>query len=82
MSERDDRDAETAAMIRKEIDELVYLARKYNWSPTTNEWHRAFGELSGMHRILQLIDPNADDIKPLISRVVGSPILTHEKGRT
>ena len=73
MSERDDRDAETAAMIRKEIDELVYLARKYNWSPTTNEWHRAFGELSGMHRILQLIDPNADDIKPLISRVVGRP---------
>jgi len=58
MTPYEERDAELASLIRREIDELKDRARACNWHPTTLAWHRAFGELSGMHRILALIDPD------------------------
>ena len=57
MTPYEERDAELAAMVRREITELKSRAKACNWHPTTHAWHRAFGELSGMHRILSLIDP-------------------------
>jgi hypothetical protein len=58
------RDAQTAEAIRREIEKVKTNAQRCGWKPTQEAWHRAFGEISGLHRALQLIDPNANDVLP------------------
>lgn len=64
MTPFEERDEHTAKMIRREIDKVVENAHKCGWKPTEMAWHRAFGEIAGMHRILQLIDPDANQVRP------------------
>jgi hypothetical protein len=58
------RDAQLADLIRREIAEAKERAQLCGWKPSMTAWHRAFGEISGMHRVLQLIDREADDVMP------------------
>lgn len=53
---------EFAAMIRKEIEKTRANAVRCGWHPSSTAWHRAFGELSGMYKILQLVDPDANQV--------------------
>ena len=36
-------------------------AKRCGWTPNSAAWNRAFGELAGMYKILQLIDPKPYD---------------------
>lgn len=71
MSPSDERDKQTASLIRREIEKVKTIADRCGWSPQDFAWHRAFGEISGMHRILELIDPDANAMRP--ERVMASP---------
>lgn len=66
MSEASDRDAEIAHLLRREIDKLKAHAARCGWQPGTHAWHRAFGELSGLHRALEFIDPDANNVRPFL----------------
>lgn len=57
-----DRDEQLVAMIRNEIEATKSRAAKCGWHPQSAAWHRAFGELAGMHKILELIDPAAYEV--------------------
>lgn len=59
-----DRDAETAALVRREIEKVKADAKLCGWTPNSAAWNRAFGELAGMYKILQLIDPEPYDADP------------------
>ena len=52
------RDAQIAAMIRREIDKVKLEVEKYGWKSPSNEWHRAFGQIAGLFQALALIDPD------------------------
>ena len=52
----DDTFAEMTRLIRREIDKVKAEAKACGWHPSTNAWHRAFGQIAGMHKILQLVD--------------------------
>lgn len=55
---RAERDAEIATMIGREIDKVKMEVEKYGWKSPSNEWHRAFGQIAGLHLALSLIDPD------------------------
>jgi len=57
MTPYEERDAQTAAMIRREISRLKNDQLRFGWTPGSGAWNRAFGKLSGFYTILALIDP-------------------------
>lgn len=59
MTPWEERDKMTASLIRREIAEVRARALACGWQPSSKAWHRAFGELAGLHRALSLIDPEA-----------------------
>lgn len=61
-----DRDSEIASLVRREIEKVKHDAKMCNWTPNSSAWNRAFGELAGMYKILQLIDPKPQDADPTI----------------
>lgn len=64
MTPFEERDDQTAKMIRREIDKVVDNVRNCGWTSQETAWHRAFGEVAGMHRILALIDADANQVLP------------------
>lgn len=60
------RDAQIAAMIRDRIERVKVEAKRCGWHPTSQAWHRAFGQLSGLHQVLELIDRDANDVRPSV----------------
>lgn len=63
-----------ASMIRAEIAKVKVQAERCGWTPGHMGWHRAFGEITGMYRILSLVDPepwkpqgNPDEIMQSLS---------------
>ena len=56
MSIRDERDAEIAAMIRRQIDKVKADVDRCGWKSPSNEWHRAFGQIAGLFLALELVD--------------------------
>jgi hypothetical protein len=54
----DDRDKQIAELIRREIDAVKVNALRCGWKPTDKAWHRAFGEIAGMYKIMALVDPD------------------------
>ena len=59
----DDTFAEMTRLIRREIDKVKAEAKACGWHPSTNAWHRAFGQIAGMHKILQLVDRDAFQVE-------------------
>lgn len=57
-----DRDEQIATMIRNEIEAARARAAACDWHPSGAAWHLAFGEIVGMHKILQLLDPAANEV--------------------
>lgn len=64
MTPWEERDDQTAKMIRREIEKVRVRVQSCRLSPHELAWHRAFGEIAGMHRILELIDSEANDVRP------------------
>lgn len=64
MTPFEERDAETAKLIRREIERVKQKTKQCAWTTRDTAWHRAFGEIAGMHRILELIDPDANELRP------------------
>ena len=62
----DERDAQIADLICREIDKARDPATAYDWPPHTPPWYRALGEIYGMYRILQLVDREAKDVLPAL----------------
>lgn len=63
MTPFEERDEQFRLLVRREIDKTKEQAKKHGWHPSTTAWHRAFSEIAGMHKILQLIDPNANEVE-------------------
>jgi len=63
MTPFEERDKQMATRIRREIEQVKLKAQRCGWTPQHSAWHRAFGEIAGLHRILGLIDPDADDMR-------------------
>lgn len=61
MTPFEERDAEFAKIIRGEIGKAKAQAKACGWPTDSRAWHRAYGELVGMYRILEFIDPNPYD---------------------
>jgi hypothetical protein len=59
------RDQEIAALIREEIKRVKSNAERFGWAPGTPAWRQAFGEMAGMYRILELVDPNPHAEEPV-----------------
>lgn len=57
MTPYEERDAQTLAMIKREIEKTKERARNCGWNPSQSAWHRAFGELAGMYKIVSLLSP-------------------------
>lgn len=53
----DERDRQIAAMVLDEIRTVKEDQKRFGWAPGSGAWNRAFGKLSGLYTILQLIDP-------------------------
>lgn len=64
MTPIEERDAQMAKRIRREIEQIKLKTDRCGWTPNDTAWHRAFGEIAGMHRILELIDPDANSVRP------------------
>lgn len=62
MTPFEERDGQLIKLIRHEIETAKSRAKAAGWKPGEHAWHRAFGELSGMYRILQLIDRDAHNV--------------------
>lgn len=65
----DDRDAQIAGKIRQEIAKVKAMSRQCGWTQQNSAWHRAFGEIAGMYKILELIDPHPHDAWPNPSEI-------------
>ena len=52
MSHFEERDSLTAAMIREEIEKLKADVERCGWKQPRAAWYKAFGEMTGMYRIL------------------------------
>jgi hypothetical protein len=64
MTPFEERDDQITKMIRREIEQVAFMAKRCGWTPKDSAWNYAFGEIAGMHRILRLIDPDADQMRP------------------
>lgn len=63
MTPFEERDEQLRLLVRREIDKVKEQAACCGWHPHSHAWHRAFGEIAGMHKILQLIDPDAHQVE-------------------